>query len=146
MIDDKADDLRRLLQIADYEVSVGIHEAEGAESHGTLTNAEVGAIHEEGTEKIPQRSFIRGYYDENEAQIGELADRAMAKVLEGTPPKQAYGVVGEFIEAGIKERMLARIPPELAESTKRRRGEDAVPLVDSSQLMGAIKNKVTQLG
>ena len=43
------------------------------------------------------------------------------------------------IEGETKERILAGIGPELSDSTKRKRGESAVPLLDSGQLLGAIR-------
>lgn len=134
--------LTGLLRGLDIEVSVGIHEDKGAEAHGELTNAELGAIHEFGL-GVPQRSFIRGYFDEKEAELQEFADAALARILDGADPLVEAGRMGLRLESGMKERILARIPPPLAPSTRARRGEDAVPLVDTSQLIGSIGSKVT---
>jgi hypothetical protein len=133
-----------LLEGFDIEISVGIHEDKGAEAHGkgATTTALVGAAHEFGLGP-PQRSFIRGYYDENAALIVEQQDAALARILDGADPLIEAQRMGLFIESGIKERILARINPPLSEATRKRRGESAVPLVDTSQLIRAITSQVT---
>jgi hypothetical protein len=45
----------------------------------------------------------------------------------------------------MKERILARLSPGLAPSTLARRGEGAVPLVDSGQLLGSIRGKARRV-
>jgi hypothetical protein len=142
-VEDKASpELERFLRDLDLEVSVGIHEDEGAADHGELTNAEVGSIHEFGL-GVPERSFIRGYFDEHADDIEEGQEVALRNILFGADPHVEAARFGLKLESGIKERILARIAPPLAESTKRRRGDSAVPLVDTSQLIGAIRSKVT---
>jgi len=140
--DKKSADLEKFLRGLDLEVTVGIHEEEGAEEHGDLTNAELGAIHEFGL-GVPQRSFIRGYFDENAAEIEQAQDEALNNIVFGADPRAEAERLGLKLESGMKERILARIDPPLAESTKRRRGASAVPLVDTSQLLGAVRSKVT---
>lgn len=139
--DHRGPGLRALLEELDLEISVGIHEDEGATSHGELTNAEIGAIHEFGL-GVPERSFIRGYMDERQAEIEQAQEAALERILDGADPRVEAERLGLKLEAGVKERILARIPPPLAESTKKRRGENAVPLVDTSQLLGSIRSKV----
>jgi len=144
-VDDKVNpSLEDLLAGFDLEVSVGIHEDDGGKAHGEdgLTTADVGSFHEFGL-GVPQRSFLRGYFDEHQAEIDEASDAAVERILGGADPRQQAGRVGLLMESGIKERMLARIPPPLAPSTRKRRGESAVPLVDTSQLIGAVRSKVT---
>jgi hypothetical protein len=142
--DRSSPELERLLQGFDLEITVGIHEDEGAGDHGDdLTIADVGAIHEFGL-GVPQRSFVRGYFDENAAAIEQAQDAALARILDGADPETEAARLGLQMEGGMKTRILARIAPPLAESTKRKRGEGAVPLVDTSQLIGAIRSKVTR--
>jgi hypothetical protein len=126
------------------QITVGIHAAEGAEGHdGGLTNAALGEIHEFGF-GVPQRSFIRAYFDENEAHISGLVEDAVIDALieDGGKSLQLNAeLVADQIVGEVKERILGRISPELAKSTRRKRGESAVPLVDSSQLLGSIRGK-----
>lgn len=143
-VDDKrSPDLERLLEDLDIEISVGIHAEEGAADHDGLTTAEVGAIHEFGL-GVPQRSFIRGYFDEHQGEIEQLQAAALERVIAGADPRIEAGRLGLLVEGGIKQRILSRIDPPLAESTRKRRGDDAVPLVDTSQLLGAIRSRVTE--
>lgn len=140
-VDDKRSPLLGALEGLGREITIGIHADEGAEDHGGLTNAELGTIHELGL-GVPQRSFVRAYFDENVHEIGGDVEAAIARVLEGSDVDLEAELLGAKIEAGMKERILARIEPGLSEETKRKRGQDAVPLVDTSQLMGSIRYKV----
>lgn len=137
--------LTHVLEGFDLEISVGIHEEEGRQSHGDdeLSNAEIGANHEFGLGP-PQRSFVRGYFDENQEAIEREQDAALARILDGADPETEAGRLAAKLEGGMKERILARIPPPLAESTKAKRGEAAVPLVATSQLLGSIRGKVAR--
>lgn len=123
------------------EITVGIHESEGAAGHDGLTNAELGAIHEFGTSEIPQRSFIRTYIDEHEDEINAWLSEAADEILAGADPQQEADRIALQLESGVKERILNGIPPELAEATKKRRGDSAVPLIDTSQMLGSIRGK-----
>lgn len=122
------------------KITVGIHAAEGSGGHGGVTNAELGEIHEFGL-GVPQRSFIRAYYDENESALAELMQDAIAGALiDGDDLQQAAELVAVQVEGEIKERILGRLPgKELSKSVRRKRGESAVPLVDTSQLIGSIR-------
>lgn len=137
--------LEALLRGLDLEVSVGIHEEEGSSSHGNdgPTTAEIGSIHEFGL-GVPQRSFVRGYFDDHAGEIEQAQDAAMQRILDGADPEIEAERLALKLESGMKERILARIDPPLAASTKKRRGESAVPLVETSQLLGAVRGKVTR--
>jgi hypothetical protein len=130
----------------DFSVSLtaGIHASEGAEQHkGGLTNADVGSFHEFGF-GVPQRSWLRAYFDANEARLASLVEDAIvASVIDGADLEQQLGLIAVQIEGEIKERILAGIGPELSDATKRKRGESAVPLLDSGQLLGAIRAQLT---
>lgn len=130
-----------LLGLEDLDVSVGIHEEDNGRGEG-ITNAEIGSYHEFGY-GVPQRSFLRGYFDENQPLIEKRQDEAIQAALDGGDLRVAAELLALELEGGVKERILARIEPDLADSTKKRRGEDAVPLVDTGQLIGSIRGKVT---
>lgn len=137
MIIDKRDGtLDALLGGLDIEVTVGIHESEGSDNHDGLTNAELGSIHE-----FTERSFIRGYFDEKSDDVERFIDEAAERVLNGDDPLTAGEIAAMQLESGVKARILAGIDPPLAESTRKRRGDDAVPLVNTSQMLGAIRGK-----
>jgi hypothetical protein len=127
----------------EHDITAGIHEAEGASAHGKLTNAELGAVHEFGL-GVPRRSFLRDWMDENEAAIFERISDAMSRIVfDGADGKREADLIAIWAEGEIKARIENRLQPELSESTKRRRGQSAVPLIDTSQFIGSIRGKAT---
>lgn len=122
--------LEDLLDGLELEISVGIHEDEGGRKEGEQTNAELGARHEFGL-GVPQRSFIRHYIDENESLLYERSEAALAKVLTGADAEVEAGKLGAQMVGEIKTRMLAGL------------GDPSRDLVDTSQMIGSIRSKVT---
>jgi hypothetical protein len=123
-------------------ITAGIHAEEGSESHGELSNAEIGEIHELGL-GVPQRSWLRAYFDEHEQEIQTLIDNEIVSaMLDGTDLASAADRVAVAIQGGIKERIYSRIPPELSKAVKAKRGESAVALIDSGQFINAIRAMV----
>jgi hypothetical protein len=141
VIDKRGNVLDVLMGGLEAEMTVGIHASEGATEHDGLTNAELGAIHEFGTSEIPQRSFIRVYIDEHESEIHTWLSEAADELLTGADPQQEADRIALRLESGVKERILSGISPELSEATKKRRGDSAVPLIDTSQMLGSIRGK-----
>lgn len=141
MISDKQSEaLSHILQSAAYELTAGIHAKEGGEGHDGLTNAALGEIHEFGL-GVPMRSFIRAWFDENESRINEMTDAALDRVLQGADMQTEANRLALWMEGDIKSRILSRLQPELSDATKAKRGEGAVPLVASSQLIGSIRGQ-----
>lgn len=130
----------------------GIHddatfEADGALTPGAaLTVAEVGAFHEFGTRNIPQRSFIRAWFDGAIQENKALVQSQLALVVAGRLPlEQALERVALKCEADVKRRMRNRIPPPLKPETIKRKGS-SVPLIDTGQLRAAIRGKAEIIG
>lgn len=141
MIDDKRSNvLDALMGGLEVEITVGIHESEGSKGHGGVSNAELGSIHEFGL-GVPSRPFVRGYFDENEEEISRLINEAAGDILDGEDPSEAADLVALQLESGVKQRILDGLSPEASEAVKRKRGEGAIPLVDTSQMLGSIRGK-----
>ncbi len=138
-------------------ITVGIHEAEGADLHANaefapdgalelpraaLSVAEVGSFHEFGTRSIPQRSFIRAWFDERQPELNELVRSQLRLAFGGrVTAEQAGERIALKAEASVKRRIRDRIAPPLAAETIRRKGS-SVPLIDTGQLRAAIRGKV----
>ncbi len=128
------------------KITVGIHGAEGAAAHGEaegqpLTVAQVGAFHEFGTSRVPQRSFIRGWFDESQAEIADLRRSQLVLSAAGKlTVEQALERVALKCEASVKRRIRNRIPPPLAPETIARKGS-SVPLISTGQLRNSIRAK-----
>lgn len=149
-------------------ISVGIHGDDGAERHAAndssneLTVAEIGTFHEFGVGPftvrsgfdsdggasgyehpgIPQRSFIRAWYDENQDFIAKTLQSQLKLAVSG---KISTEVAAERIalafEGSVKQRISRGIPPPNAQSTIERKGSSK-PLIDTGQLRNAIRGRV----
>lgn len=125
-------------------ILVGIFEREGSAPHDddALTILEVASMHEFGTDTIPQRSFLRAWFDEHLERAREALRRLLVQALEGKiTPEQAVERFGLWVKGEIQKRIAQGIPPPLAESTIEKKGS-SVPLVDTGQLRSSITFKV----
>lgn len=135
-------------------VKVGFVGSSGEAIHkdSTETVASIAVQHEYGTEKIPERSFIRGTLIKESAKVQGMIDQLLKNVLfQKIDVQGALGRLGVFAVALIKNRIVTEhIPPPLAESTiaaKTRDGKTGeVPLVDTGQMLNSIRHEVTMDG
>jgi hypothetical protein len=129
------------------DVTVGIHEGEGSESHGDGgdTVVEVAAYHEFGgpENNPPRRSFIRDWVDENEQQHKVILRKLTEGVVAGRVPSVdvALEQFGALAVGQVQARIAGGIAPALAESTVKRKGS-SVPLIDSGQLRSSVVFRV----
>ncbi len=125
-------------------ILVGVFEREGAQPHGddAFTVLDVAAVHEFGTDTVPQRSFIRAWFDENIEKAREALRRLMVQALQGKlTPEQCIERFGLWVQGEIQKRMAQGIPPPLAESTIEQKGS-SVPLIDTGQMRSSVTFKV----
>lgn len=125
------------------EVRIGMLDKAQAEHKGTpgLTVAEVGTFHEFGL-GVPQRSFIRGWYDESVEENKRTMAVLQKQVLRGqVSEEQALARFGAKCVGDIQKRIVDGIEPPLAESTVKRKGS-STPLVDTGQLKASITFEV----
>ncbi len=123
-------------------ITVGVHGDDGAADHGEgLTVAQVGTFHEFGTRTIPQRSYIRAWFDENQPFIADTLRKQFAPVATG---KRTAAIAAErcalAFEGSAKQRISRGIPPPLAEATIKAKGSSK-PLIDTGQLRNAVRGK-----
>lgn len=141
--------IKRLAKVPPVQVSVGIHETEGDQTHeaegeseSDLAIAELGEIHELGL-GVPQRSFIGGWVDENEteneARLRKLGEAVVMGKLRS--PEQAMDRFGLFAVGSIQERIADGIAPDNTDATVAAKGS-STPLIASGQLRAAITYKV----
>ena len=101
--------------------------------------AAYGTYNEFGTDKIPQRSFLRSTYDE---QINKWR-RLFAQVINGAINMEASAMrdlanLGDRAVADVKRKLSSNIPPPNAPSTVKKKGEGKTTLFDTGQLLKAI--------
>jgi hypothetical protein len=148
-------------------VTVGVHGDDGAQAHvandvgaGPLTVADVGTFHEFGVSPfsvmtfaadgsasvhehpgIPQRSFIRAWFDESQAFIQETLRSQMRLVIEGKlTAEQAKDRIALAFEGSVKQRIARGIGPPLAARTIAAK-KSSKPLIDKGQLRAAVRGR-----
>jgi|WetSurMetagenome_2_1015567.scaffolds.fasta_scaffold23242_5 hypothetical protein len=120
-----------------------IREDDGHVTTSGTTVEEVATAHEFGVEGlIPERSFIRGWYDENRDKNLEAFRRLLAKVLRGELTyAQMWNQLGLWMVGKIQNRIVAGIEPALNQSTIDRKGS-STPLIDTGQLKASITYEI----
>ena len=118
------------------EVVVGVHQGDSNGEGQQI--AEYAAYNEFGTEKIPERSFMRSAFDENQQAISQDMANRYAQVQAGTiTVYQALGLIGLRHQDQIKNKIDTNIPPPNAPATIAKKGSSHT-LIDT----GAMKNSI----
>jgi hypothetical protein len=125
------------------EVTVGIHSDDADATHGEgLTVGDIGTFHEFGTQTVPQRSFVRGWFDERQDFIATTLRTQLQQVVAGKRPlDQALERVALAFEGDVKRRITQNIPPPLKPATIARKGS-SVALIDTGQLRNSLRGRV----
>ncbi len=130
--------------------SVGVPEGAGSYPGGSAV-VTVAAAHEFGLGNVPQRSFIRGWYDgHGNSYFGHaLTNMAQRSLLGRESFDNLLAAFGARCVTEIQVRMDASIPPPLQDATVRRKFSHGSPtpeiaLEDTGRLRAAIRFKVEQ--
>jgi hypothetical protein len=112
----------------------------GAEKHksgGGLSVAEIAELHEFGL-GVPERSWLRDWFDSKESAINEDLRKVGRGILLGRfTREQGLEILGVKYVGEIQARIATNIPPALADSTIKRKGS-SVALIDTGQFRSAI--------
>lgn len=128
--------LRETRKAAVAEVVIGVQAGEVNDDSQLI--AEYAAYNEFGTEKIPERSFMRSSFDENLPAIKADMDRRYGQVVDGSiTARQALGLIGLRHQDQIKDKIDTNIPPPNAPATIEAKGSSHT-LIDT----GAMKNSI----
>lgn len=129
---------KTMKELSGSYVKIGLF---GGKLPGAASVVRYGAVHEFGTDKagvsrtirIPERSFIRANDDINRSVYRALQVKGLRMIVRGAAtPTDVLMALGARIQADIKRRITAGIPPELAESTKAAkaaRNQSPTPLI-----------------
>jgi hypothetical protein len=125
-------------------VAIGIlaRDASTPDSANTVLDVgtwqEFGTVGPDGKPRIPARSFIRAWADENQKRARKLLAGLMKRVIAGTlTEEQALEQFGLWAKGSIQERMARGVPPPNAQSTVDRKGS-STPLIDTGVLRSSI--------
>lgn len=123
-------------------VTVGFHSDAGSHDAG-VTVVELASWHEFGI-GVPERSMIRSWVDENEAEIREQVVNIGNGVASGAiaTKQQALNLFGVWAQGDIQVRITEGIAPGLADSTLKKKGDKTTPLIFTGQLLSSVTFKV----
>jgi hypothetical protein len=126
--------------------AVGIQGPDATSDHGGITNAELGAIHEYGSQdgRIPERSHFRSTLAEEESSVTKGLKAVANEVYSGKGPESELLMVGEDFRAKVLQKIRSGLEPDIAESTRAARGEGP-PLWVTGQYINSIITEVTTL-
>lgn len=104
----------------------------------SVTLAELGLMFELGTERMPERAWLRGTLAARRADIAALRGRVLRAVLAGSlSPREGHDAIGLQIQTWLRAGIVAGIAPALAPSTIAAKGS-STPLIDDSQFINSI--------
>lgn len=147
--------LREVHKLARATVTIGVHGDNAQRNDDSeFTNPQIGAVHEFGSGRIPERSFLRSTVDSGKPM--DFAEQVSAKVARGQmTADRAAQQIGVVTVGEVKQTIAAKIPPPLSEQTIKRRlekgahggglaslGNSTTPLVDTGQLVQSIQYRV----
>lgn len=126
-------------------ITVGVHSDKGGDQHdGGLTVAELASIHEFGL-GVPERSFIRGWFDENREKLPEAIRVELEQAIAEGDPTLAFERLAVTIQGSIQQRISNGIDPELADETIIRKGS-STPLIDTEHLRSSVTTRSEYTG
>jgi hypothetical protein len=129
-------------------LTVGVHGEEGgaATQDGKTTVGDVATANEFGL-GVPERSFIRAWADEQEAENQAALRKIGEAVTKGTLPSAEVGLerLGLKMVGEIQARIAGGIDPPNAPATIARKGS-STPLINYGQLRSSVRHKVTREG
>lgn len=127
---------------AELRVGVQGDEARAAHPNSEWSVGELAARHEMGL-GVPERSFLRVWFDENEDRVTQQLREAFAQIAaRKTTRKKALAALGYQWTQEIREFVASgKVTPALAASTVRRK-KSTIPLVETATMVNAITYKL----
>lgn len=142
-INDKGfrDAIKSLENLAKGSVKIGIQSDAGTYPDGTNV-LDVAIWNEFGTSKIPSRPFVRQCFSDNQMAAAQYLGRVASNVLKnGGSLGNELSKMGQWYQGKMKSTLLNYPWEKNADSTIKAKGSSK-PLVDSSQLVNAIRYEV----
>ena len=122
-------------------VDVGIISAESHED-STLTVAEVGFYNEFGTNRIPERSFLRSTVINQRAKVKEFNAKMVKAIIAGKHDlRSGLGLLGEIFSDEVKKTIVNLRDPKNSDATIARK-RTSNPLIETEQLKRSITYEV----
>lgn len=134
--------LRAVFDQNGTRLEAGVFGNKGETYDNGVTTTDIGEWAESGTKTMPARPWLSGWLDENWELVIFRLRMEMSRVVRGQQTKnQALSRVGRMIRDGIRERILAKIPPPNAPATIKKKGFDH-PLLETGRFLKAITYRI----
>lgn len=116
-------------------VQVGAREADGITDMVT-----VAASNEFGTDTIPERSFLRSTFDEEQENLKTISAGEAQAIIEGTKTVDvSLALMGEYFTGRVQAKIHSHPPPPNSPETIARKGSSGT-LIDSGAMVQAIRH------
>lgn len=132
------DYISKLKKMQKDAVTVGIHKSAGNHDNSDLTVAEVAAYNEFGTERSPERSFMRSTMRENRFKYRLNVIRIIKAIGDGKDPRKMMGLFGQQVQQDIQRKIVELKTPPNAQSTIDRK-KSSNPLIDTGQMVSSVR-------
>ncbi len=110
------------------------------EQDGVTDLTIVAAANEFGTDKIPERSFLRSTFAEEEENLARITRGEVDAILAGTRTiDQSLALIGEYFTGRVQAKIHSHPPPPNSPKTIARKGSSGT-LIDSGQLVQSIRH------
>lgn len=120
--------------------AIGLHEGSPPYPEG-LTVADVGFFNEFGTKHIPERPWMRNWFDANKNKILKQAKILYQAVLAGKmKAKRALGLLGEWAQGELRKSIIKLSSPPNAPITILLKGSSS-PLIDTGQMLNTVRHQ-----
>jgi hypothetical protein len=144
--------IKRVVGLTPVTIATGILAKDGAVQVGggkaSLSLIEIAVYNEFGSSDghVPERSFIRQWFDENEPKLRDMLTSMMRQAVKGELSRQqVLDRMGQYCVGSIQERIANQIPPPNAPSTVARKGS-STPLIDVGTLRSAVSYEIREGG
>lgn len=128
--------MRELAVLDKTVVEIGIQSDAGA---GVIERA---FFNEYGTKNIPERSFLRGAFDDNRKDLNDIIDRLWSGVKAGKiNARKAADILGTRHETQVKAKIKSGPFEANAKSTIRAKGS-SIPLIDTGEMRNSVRYEV----
>lgn len=123
-------------------VTVGIHEDAADPPEGEINMATLGAVHEFGTDNIPERPWLQPGFESGLKDYEEImAEGIDEAVTEGTDITKSLNQVGVLAVGRVQEYMTNLKAPPNKPATVKRKGSSN-PLIDEGLMRSSVNYKL----
>lgn len=133
-------ELALMKKFAKASIKVGIQADSGDYPDGTSV-VDVAIWNEVGTTKTPSRPFVRQCFADNQQVVAQYLGFAVLRVAKGANLSQELSKIGQWYQDKQKNTLKSYPWTPNAPSTVKRK-KSSKPLVDTGQLVNAIRYKV----